>query len=181
MTLLISASVMVQHVYRLQCCRTVAWWLYIPGKAFEPNWNGFCSCLYVCRQVFDAHATDESSMMDELSQAQEQLSQAQNQLTGTEAELQHKASQLAYSLAEQVDLRGQLEQLRSERHGLDEAHEMAEATLLDQLTQTQAELEQSSTQVSCTLAHDAIWVVSVGLSICLLVCLFAFSLTDGAQ
>ena len=120
-------------------------------------------------------------MMDELSQAQEQLSQAQNQLTGTEAELQHKASQLAYSLAEQVDLRGQLEQLRSERHGLDEAHEMAEATLLDQLTQTQAELEQSSTQVSCTLAHDAIWVVSVGLSICLLVCLFAFSLTDGAQ
>ena len=86
-------------------------------------------------------------MLDELSQAQEQLSQAQNQLTGAEAELQHEASQLACSLAEQANLRQQLEDLKVDRREVDEAHAESEASLLDQLTQTQAELEQADTQV----------------------------------
>ena len=39
MTLLVSASVAVQHVYRLCCSKAVAWRLYIPSNALGPDEN----------------------------------------------------------------------------------------------------------------------------------------------
>ena len=85
-------------------------------------------------QLSDAHVMDESTILDQLSDAQD--------------ELQRLTCELAESQGQQAVLSEQLEQVRCEHEEAAEAHTVTEATLLDQLHETQAELDQSSIQVT---------------------------------
>jgi len=84
-------------------------------------------------QLSDAHVMDESTILDQLSESQN--------------ELQRLTCELAESQGQQAVLGEQLEQVRCEHEEAAEAHIVTEATLLDQLHETQAELDQSSIQV----------------------------------
>ncbi|DBB02953.1 hypothetical protein WJX77_002077 [Trebouxia sp. C0004] len=84
-------------------------------------------------QLSDAHVMDESTILDQLSETQD--------------EVQRLTCELAESQEQQAVLSEQLEQVRCEHEEAAEAHTVTEATLLDQLNDTQAELEQSSIQV----------------------------------
>ncbi|KAA6425410.1 MAG: hypothetical protein FRX49_04903 [Trebouxia sp. A1-2] len=84
-------------------------------------------------QLSDAHVMDESTILDQLSETQD--------------ELQRLTCELAESQGQQAVLSEQLEQVRCEHEEAAEAHTVTEATLLDQLNHTQAELDQSCIQV----------------------------------
>lgn len=85
-------------------------------------------------QLSDAHVMDESTILDQLSETQD--------------ELQRLTCELAESQGQQAMLGEQLEQVRCEHEEAAEAHTVTEATLLDQLNESQAELDRSSIQVT---------------------------------
>lgn len=85
-------------------------------------------------QLSDAHVMDESTILDQLSETQD--------------ELQRLTCELAESQGQQAVLGEQLEQVRCEHEEAAEAHTVTEATLLDQLNESQAELDQSRIQVT---------------------------------
>ncbi len=85
-------------------------------------------------QLSDAHVMDESTILDQLSETQD--------------ELQCLTCELADSQGQQAVLSEQLEQVRCEHEEAAEAHTVTEATLLDQLNESQAELDQSRIQVT---------------------------------
>jgi len=95
-------------------------------------------------QLSDAHVMDESTILDQLSETQD--------------ELQRLTCDLAESQGQQAVLSEQLEQVRCEHEEAAEAHTVTEATLLDQLNEIQAELEQSCIQVTQPAADMRTWL-----------------------
>ena len=84
-------------------------------------------------RVSQAHVIDESTMLDQLSDAQ--------------AELQCLAEELAEARAAQAELSEQAEESTQQLADLQEAQTLTEGTLLDQLTDAQTELDGSLIQV----------------------------------
>ena len=84
-------------------------------------------------QLSHAHVLDESTMLDQLSEAQ--------------SEVQSLAGELTEARAAQVEAGEQAAELRQQLDELQEAQTLTEGTLLDQLTDAQTELERSLVQV----------------------------------
>ncbi|KAL3157567.1 hypothetical protein ABBQ32_012020 [Trebouxia sp. C0010 RCD-2024] len=84
-------------------------------------------------QVSHAHVIDESTMLDQLSDAR--------------AEMQRLAEELAEAQASQAELSEQAAESRQQLADLEEAQTLTEGTLLDQLTDAQTELDGSLIQV----------------------------------
>lgn len=106
------------------------------SKATRPQ---LCTQLEEAKQELEevscAHVVDESMMLDHLSEVQ--------------AEPRQVTEKWTESQAAQNKLGEQLAEARCERAEMEEAQILTEATLLDQLTDAQTELERSLTQVTC--------------------------------
>ena len=88
-------------------------------------------------QVSHDHVLDESTMLDQLSAAQD--------------ESQRLAEELAQARAAQAEVSEQAAELKQQLDEFQEAQTLTEATLLDQLSDAQLELERSSVQVGLLL------------------------------
>lgn len=132
------------------------------AAASEQSWrNQLCDAQeeidVLSTQLEQSQASNSqlSAQLAEVSQQHEQLSQARvmdestmlDQLSDAQAELQCLAEELAEARAAQAELSEEATESRQQLADLQEAQTLTEGTLLDQLSDAQTELEESLVQV----------------------------------